>query len=56
MIALLPRCLAAVVLTGVGIGLAASPEIGGLVSVGFVCFVAGVAFVASALVDVLGVE
>jgi hypothetical protein len=50
------RAVLGVVLIGVGVGLAASPEIGGLVSVGFVCFVAGVAFVASALVDVLGVE
>jgi hypothetical protein len=50
------RTIAAVVLTGVGIGLAASPEIGGYVAVGFVLFVIGVAFAASALVDVLGVE
>jgi hypothetical protein len=50
------RTIAAFVLTGVGIGLAASPEIGGYVAVGFAMFVAGVAFAASVLVDVLGVE
>ena len=50
------RTVAAIVLTGVGIGLAASPEIGGYVAVGFALFVAGVAFATSALLDVLGVD
>ena len=50
------RAVLGVVLIGVGVGLAASPEIGGLVAVGFCLFVAGVAFAASVLVDVLGVE
>ena len=50
------RAVLGVVLLGVGIGLSASPEIGGLVALGFVLFVAGVAFAASVLVDVLGVE
>ena len=45
-----------VVLTGVGIGLATSPEVGGLVAVGFWLFVAGVALLAGAVVDVIGVE
>jgi hypothetical protein len=45
-----------VVLTGVGIGLAASPEIGGLVSVGFMCFVAGITLATSAVLDVLRVD
>ena len=42
------RAVAAVVLLGAGIGLAASPEIGGLVAVGFCLFVAGVAVAAGA--------
>jgi hypothetical protein len=50
------RAVLAAVLLGVGIGLAASPEIGGLVSIGFVCFVAGIALATSAVLDVLGVE
>lgn len=50
------RSVLAAVLLGVGIGLAASPEIGGYVAVGFVLFVVGVAFAASVIVDVLGME
>lgn len=50
------RAVAGVVLTGVGIGLATSPEVGGLVAVGFWLFVAGVGLLAGALVDVIGVE
>jgi hypothetical protein len=50
------RAVLGVVLIGAGVGLAASPEIGGYVAVGFVLFVIGVAFAASVLVDLLGVE
>jgi hypothetical protein len=50
------RAVVGVVLLSVGIGLTAAPEIGGLVAVGFVLFVIGVAFAASVIVDVLGVE
>jgi hypothetical protein len=50
------RAVLGVALIGVGVGLAASPEIGGLVSVGFVCFVAGIALATSAVLDVLRVE
>lgn len=53
---MIARAVAGVVLLGVGIGLAASPEIGGWVAVGFCLFVVGVAFAASVIVDLLGVE
>ena len=53
---MIARAVAGVILLGVGVGLAASPEIGGYVALGFVLFVIGVAFAASGLVDVLGVE
>ena len=50
------RFVTGVILLGVGIGLAASPEIGGWVSIGFFVFAAGAAIAAGAVVDVLGVE
>jgi hypothetical protein len=50
------RTVLGVILTGIGIGLATSPEIGGYVALGFVLFVIGVAFAASVLVDVMGIE
>ena len=50
------RAVLAVVLIGVGVGLAASPEIGGYVTVGFVLFVAGVALATSVVLDAIGVE
>ena len=39
-----------------GIALCASPEIGGMVTVGFVLFVSGVVLLANVVVDALGVE
>lgn len=53
---MIARAVLGVVLLGVGIGLAASPEIGGWVTVGFCLFVAGVALAAGAVLDVLGVD
>lgn len=50
------RIITGTLLVGVGVGFAASPEIGGLVTIGFCLFVAGVALVAGAVLDVLEVD
>ena len=53
---MIARTVAGLALTGIGVSLAASPEIGGYVTVGFCLFVAGVSLLAGVLVDVWGVE
>lgn len=50
------RAVAGVLLMGIGTGLAASPEIGGWITVGFCLFVAGAALAAGAVADVIGVD
>ena len=50
---MIARSVAAAVLAAAGVGLATSPEIGGLVTVGFVLFVAGAVFAASVIADLV---
>lgn len=50
------RIVVGTILVGVGVGLALSPEIGGLVTIGFLCFVSGVILAGGAIIDVLEVD
>ncbi len=50
------QAVVGIVLLGAGIGLAAEPEIGGLVTVGMCLFLAGATLCAVAIVDAVGIE